>query len=700
MKHVVSRSSAVRLRRRCYVWSRAGVVLGVLLALFWAVSNPSQAYAADAGALAVSPGKSDIKLVSSSDLGDVSGSAVFTVPSERTVYLSVQLRSRSNGDGYRAKARIDASGSVSLAFSRVDMGQETALDKGSEIGLSVKAGQKLVVQGMVTGSSPVKLSARAWVQGGAEPGWQQTYSDGSSGRIASAGAVRLWAYLSASAASSTSVPFSSATAKATAENNDQFPTAPAPEGSERYPASPPAAICGNSTLLAGPASPPNGAIVVPSGDNSSVNFRLAGRTYWFAPGVHTLGSGRYDAIIPGANSTFVGGPGAVIDGKGLNAYAFTGQASGVAVRYLTVRNFVAPMNEGTVNHDSGKNWTVSYNTITNNGGAGLFLGSGNVASYNCLKSNSQYGFQGYGPSGGESNITLDHNEITGNNTGDWEAKQPGCGCTGGGKFWDVRDVKVTANYVHGNKSVGLWADTNNNNFLFDGNWIEGNDGQAIFWETSYNAAIRNNVILNNLTVQGPKRIAAGDNFPDAAIYISEAGGDSRLPYGLVGSATIDISGNLIQNNYNGVALWENADRFCGSPANTSSGYCTLVNPKATTTTCSASNISKAPYYSDCRWKTQNVKVHDNSFKMDRSAFKNCSASMCGRNAIFSNWGSYPSWSPYKGDVIQKAISQSQGNVFSNNTYTGGWNFTSPDTGHLLNPSAWRAANQDIGSTFS
>ena len=170
---------------------------------------------------------------------------------------------------------------------------------------------------------------------------------------------------------------------------------------------------------------------------------------------------------------------------------------------------------------------------------------------------------------------LDHNEIVGNNTGDWEAKIEGCGCTGGGKFWDVRNVRVTNNYVHDNKSVGLWADTNDNNFLFEGNWIENNAGEAIFWEISYNVAIRKNVIRHNLRGRGPARIRSGDNFPDAAIYISESGGDARVPYGLVGSPTIDISNNLIEDNYNGVTLWENADRYCGSPANTSIG---LLHP--------------------------------------------------------------------------------------------------------------------------
>ena len=328
--------------------------------------------------------------------------------------------------------------------------------------------------------------------------------------------------------------------------------------------------------------------MVPEGNNSSVDFGQAGQTYWFAPGVHTLSTGEYDQVGPGDNSTFVGGPGAILDGQGKNRYAFSGHGRNVTIKYLTIRNFVAPSNEGTVNHDSGENWTMQYNTVTNNGGAGIFVAAGNVASYNCLKDNGQYGFQAYGPKGGESNIVLDHNEIVGNNTGDWESKIEGCGCTGGGKFWDVRNVRVTNNYVHDNKSVGLWADTNDNNFLFEGNWIENNDGVAIFWEISYNAAIRNNVIRHNQLVGGPARIRSGDNFPDAAIYISESGGDARLPYDLVGSPTVDISNNLIEDNYNGVTLWENADRFCGSPANTSTGYCTLVNPSvAKLSTCNS-----------------------------------------------------------------------------------------------------------------
>ena len=53
------------------------------------------------------------------------------------------------------------------------------------------------------------------------------------------------------------------------------------------------------SVLNGPASAPAGAIVVPAGNNSSVDLEQAGKTYWFAPGVHTLGTGEYSQIIPG-----------------------------------------------------------------------------------------------------------------------------------------------------------------------------------------------------------------------------------------------------------------------------------------------------------------------------------------------------------------------------------------------------------------
>ena len=62
------------------------------------------------------------------------------------------------------------------------------------------------------------------------------------------------------------------------------------------------------------------------------------------------------------------------------------------------------------------------------------LGSGNRLIGNCLRDNGQYGFNAY-HADGVKDVVLHGNEISGNNTDDWEKRQPGCGCTGGGKFW-------------------------------------------------------------------------------------------------------------------------------------------------------------------------------------------------------------------------------------------------------------------------
>ena len=50
-------------------------------------------------------------------------------------------------------------------------------------------------------------------------------------------------------------------------------------------------------------------------------------------------------------------------------------------------------------------------------------------------------------------------------------------------------------------------------------------------------------------------------FPDSAIYISESGGDSRVASNFSGKLT--VTGNVLSDNWGGVVLWENSNRYCG-----------------------------------------------------------------------------------------------------------------------------------------
>ena len=463
---------------------------------------------------------------------------------------------------------------------------------------------------------------------------------------------------------------------------------------------PPDPVCGNKSILAGgPAKAPAGAVAVAAGDNSGINWAQPNTTYWFAPGLHTLGSSQFDQIDPAAGSTFIGAPGAVLDGRQTNLYAFGGNAAHVRISYLTVQNFGptgANQNQGVVNHDSAASWTIDHSTLQDNAGAGTMLGSDNTLNYNCLKNNQQYGFNAYSTTG-PVNLVITHNEIVGNDTYNWEKHQVGCGCTGGGKFWYVTGAVVTHNWVHGNHSVGLWADTNNRGFEIDDNYIEDNFNYGLIYEISYNAQIRNNVFERNGLGAGP----SNQGFPTGAIYISESGSDPRVagPYG----KQFAITGNTFVNNWGGVILWENSNRYCNSPANTSSGACTLVAPKSvTTSSCSAKTIARNPYYADCRWKTQNVQVSHNDFDFDPAALgSGCTAkNMCGFQGLFSEYGSFPDWSPYHGAAVEKHITLQQNNHFADNTYNGPWRFMIMSEGNVVSWSAWRGApyRQDQGSS--
>ena len=345
-----------------------------------------------------------------------------------------------------------------------------------------------------------------------------------------------------------------------------------------------------------------------------------------------------------------------------------------------------------VNHDEGTGWHIDHVTVQDSAGAGVMVGPGNVLAYSCLKNNGEYGFQGGGP-----HITVDHNEIVGNNTDNWDVLQPGCGCTGGAKFWGVNQATITSNYVHDNRGPGLVADTNNRGFDVEHNYFARNQGEGFIYEISYNLRLAHNTFVRNALAAGPKL----GGFPDPAVYISESGADSRVP-GAYGS-TLAITDNTFIDNWSGVVLWENADRYCSSGANTSTGYCTLGNPSmATVSNCrNPSLLRTEPYYNDCRWKTQNVLVSRNYFSFDPAKIgPDCTpAKYCGFNGIFSQWGS---WLPYHGTVVENHITFDQNNHFKSNTYRGPWRFVVHQQGNVVSWATWRESpyHQDRGSVMN
>ncbi|MFC9161243.1 right-handed parallel beta-helix repeat-containing protein [Streptomyces fungicidicus] len=449
---------------------------------------------------------------------------------------------------------------------------------------------------------------------------------------------------------------------------------------------------------AGPSGAPAGAVTVDPSVTGDVAAKTRNSpphtTFWLRPGTHRLAADRYAQVVPKTGNVYLGAPGAVLDGRKTNQYAFGGTARDVTLRHLTVQGFVAPHDEGVVNHDSADGWVIEHSTIQNNSGAGLMAGARQRVRANCLRGNGQYGMNAYKAGGPLRDLVVEGNEITGNNTDDWERKRPGCGCTGGVKFWSVDGADIRGNWVHDNRGAGLWADTNNNDFRIEENVLEANDGAALIYETSYNAVVRENTIRRNNWVEGRKSADRGDSFPFATVYVSESGGEPRIP---ARTDRIEIHRNVLEDNWSGITLWENADRFCNSPANTSSGDCTLLVKD--TGRCTRPEIATAPLYADCRWRTQRVDIHDNRFVLDKSVV-DC-AVKCNRMAVLANYGTYPDWSPYQGERVAEAITLEQHNRWHDNVYVGPWKFVAHDPSRVLDSAQWQGApyRQDAGSTF-
>jgi hypothetical protein len=425
----------------------------------------------------------------------------------------------------------------------------------------------------------------------------------------------------------------------------------------------PTAVCGTS-MLVGPSAAPTGAVSVSPGASTiqaAISSHSAGTTYYLAAGTYSISG----SIDPQDGDTFIGAPGAVIDGSNSQQVAFglNDHATGVTIEYLTIQHFTGPQNNGIVNPD------------TMGGANGIMIGDGDVVRYNCLTGNGQTGIS----SNAAKNFTVDHNEVANNAVG-YEAKYD-CGCSGGMKFFTSTGGTITNNWIHDNGSVGLWVDTNNSFYLIDGNVIENSEDEAIMYEISYNAVIRNNVLHDN----GIAGNASTSDFPEPSIYVSESGGYDAGSAVVMGGVDVNgvllITGNTFLDNADGVVLYQNATRCCG-----------------TTDGCSSCNTT--PLYMEVdsdgnqRWNTQNVTVSSNTFTYDADGKCTADATQnqyCTVQALFST-----------SQAIDQDIALHQNNVFKDNTYTGPWMFLTPDqSSPLLTPSAWQATpyDQDVGSTF-
>jgi hypothetical protein len=328
-------------------------------------------------------------------------------------------------------------------------------------------------------------------------------------------------------------------------------------------------------------------------------------------GGYTATAGR--AIVDGVD----GGTGGT--GVGGNSFAISQPSSGNVVRntwmYLTVKNFASSQNSSIMGNVNGGTWdigdTYKFNTIGPNdyawagdnvaprkgqssgGGYGIDLSDNTTVQNNCLIQNAQGGFNGSGV-----DINISNNEIIGNGLGTYpDSAGPGgspysCGCSGGGKLNFSTNPTINGNYVHDNYNAGIWLDFDNTGADISNNYIASNWGYAIFYEANYNANITNNTLTGNGWASngawpegvnnqpcfggvscknglGPVTGAGGGN-PYGAIYIANSGGNANITavkdqaggtHASRFSGQIAITGNTLTDNFGGIDVYTDTDRY-------------------------------------------------------------------------------------------------------------------------------------------
>jgi len=260
-----------------------------------------------------------------------------------------------------------------------------------------------------------------------------------------------------------------------------------------------------------------------------VNDYDEGTTFYIRAGVH-LG----DRAFPKAGQVFIGEPGAIFDGDGIGAPAFSATrkegSDGVVIRDLEIRNYQPGRNNGAISARpldeddlEGKNWTISGNVIHGNGGAGINVASGMVIEDNYIYDNRQIGISGLGS--GERplvDMVITNNTIEANNAAPYDEFEYH---EGGIKLNGAASTEITKNWIAGNWGFGLHCDRQCDDVLIEGNIVRdakahvGRDGDRafaaeVYVELSTNVTIRANEVVVDESIPSGQR--------DKAIRVNES----------------------------------------------------------------------------------------------------------------------------------------------------------------------------------
>jgi hypothetical protein len=288
---------------------------------------------------------------------------------------------------------------------------------------------------------------------------------------------------------------------------------------------------------------------------------------------------------------------------------YGGPAGDVSVEYLDISH---DLHNTTGTITTGTGWTITHNNIHDGYsapgyGVAIYGGDQGTIEYNCLSRMGDYGVNIFG-----SNSKFDYNEVYESNY----KPDPGCGCSGGGKWWGTLNADIVGNaFVNDSPGGGtpVWLDNGNSGTLISGNYFYKSYGSAIHSETGFNLNVTGNLFLDGGWGKGSGGCANNCN---GAVNLNSSGG-FKVPGSRYENHVL-ISGNQFVDNWEGIDIWQAGARSCensGEGWPNDASYCSGGFPN------SASTASGGQYY----FSHEGDSAHDGATTLAQSATAGSSA---------------------------------------------------------------------------
>ncbi len=269
---------------------------------------------------------------------------------------------------------------------------------------------------------------------------------------------------------------------------------------------------------------------------AAVDANPAGTSFLLKSGTHPR-----QTIVPKNDNYFKGETGTILDGQGVQVFAFKGYngsrwVNDVTIDNLSITRYVPPAQNGCIwggddvaNSTSG--WTLNTIDVSYSANIGIRIGNRMKVLNSSVHHNSTVGIGGVGVSVLVDGLSSTFNNYLGANNPGFES--------GGSKFVKTDGLIVRNCTFSDNTGVGLWLDILNQNYQLYNNTVERNYREGICVEVSYGGKVYSNTVNANGWPTDSYR-------PNT--YLWDAG------IGIHASSDVEVYSNTLVENYNGLVI--------------------------------------------------------------------------------------------------------------------------------------------------